>query len=75
MPNQQQLENKITSLEKKLKKKIKKPLQVVTKKIRKGPQGGLYYLNANGKKMYLKPSQKQQCYDGRLQKVKGDHCN
>lgn len=43
-------------------------LPVVAKTVRRGAQGGLYYRNAQGKKVYLGVSsgQKQQCLDGNL---------
>nr|UDO47655.1 hypothetical protein [Pandoravirus massiliensis] len=41
-------------------------LKVVNKVVRSGPRGGPFYINANGKKVYLKEEQKAKCRDGKL---------
>ncbi len=41
-------------------------LPVVPKKILKGPNGGYYYVNRNGKKIHLNKSQRKRFLEGKL---------
>lgn len=38
----------------------------VRKRVRRGDRGGLYYTNADGQRVYLKPYQQRQCRYGEL---------
>lgn len=41
-------------------------LFVTQKRLQHGENGGIYYINARGRKVYLKPSQKRDCMFGKL---------